>query len=142
MKTSARNTFEGVVTNINAGAVNDEVSIDIGQGALITAIITKESTANLALQKGVKAFALIKASSVIIAADLEGVKLSTRNQLTGTISKVTPGAVNSEVVLEVAPGKYVVAIVTNESAQNLGLTAGSKATAIFKATQVILGTQA
>ena len=62
MKTSARNTFEGVVAQLKSGAVNDEVAIDIGQGTLITAVITKDSTENLGLAVGVKAFALIKAS--------------------------------------------------------------------------------
>ncbi len=142
MKTSARNTFEGVVAQLKSGAVNDEVAIDIGQGTLITAVITKDSTENLGLAVGVKAFALIKASSVILATDLAGVKLSTRNQIVGTVSKLTLGAVNAEVELEVAAGQHVVAIVTNESAQNLGLALGSQATAIVKASQVIVGVKA
>lgn len=142
MKTSARNTFEGVVTQIKSGAVNDEISIDIGQGVIVTAIITQESTSNLGLKVGAKAFALIKASSVIVATDLEGIKLSTRNQLAGSITQVTPGAVNSEVLIDVAAGQHVVAIVTNESARNMNLAVGAKATAVFKAAQVIVGVQA
>ncbi|MDO5666250.1 MAG: TOBE domain-containing protein [Alcaligenaceae bacterium] len=142
MKTSARNQFEGTVKSITRGAVNDELSLDIGNGAFITAIITKESTAELGLAVGNKAFALVKASSVILATDLDGVKLSTRNQLTGSVTEVTKGAVNTEVVVEIAPGKLITTIVTNHSAENLGLTVGVKATAIVKASHVILGVKA
>ncbi len=142
MKTTARNTLEGVVSQIKSGAVNDEVSIDIGQGTIITAIITKESTENLGLKVGSQAFALVKASSIIIATNLIGIKLSARNQLAGTINKVTLGAVNAEVELEIADGKNIIAIVTNESAKKLGLGEREKATAIFKAGHVILGVRA
>lgn len=142
MKTSARNQFEGTVKSITTGSVNDEVTLEIANGALITAIITKESTAHLGLAEGVKAFALVKASSVILATDLEGVKLSTRNQLNGTVTELNKGAVNAEVALEVAPGMVITTIVTNQSVDNLGLAPGVKATAIIKASQVIVGTKA
>jgi molybdenum-pterin binding domain len=139
MKTSARNYFEGVIASIKSGSVNDEVMLDIGNGATITAIITKESTENLALKKQDKAFALIKSSSVILATDMEDIKLSTRNIMSGTVKRVTPGAVNSEVIIELSSGAMITAIVTNESCKNMNLKAGGKASAIFKASQVILG---
>ncbi|WOS37993.1 Molybdenum-pterin-binding protein MopA [Oligella urethralis] len=142
MKTSARNQFEGTVKSITTGSVNDEVTLEIANGALITAIITKESTAHLGLAEGAKAFALVKASSVILATDLEGVKLSTRNQLNGTVTELNKGAVNAEVALEVALGMVITTIVTNQSVDNLGLAPGVKATAIIKASHVIVGTKA
>lgn len=142
MLTSARNQFEGIVKSIKTGSVNDEVSLEIANGAIITAIITKESTAHLALTEGSQAFALVKASSVILARDLEGVKLSTRNQLSGTVTTLNRGAVNAEVALEIAPGLTITTIVTNQSVDNLGLAPGVKAVAIIKASQVIIGTKA
>ena len=66
-------------------------------------------------------------------------KLSTRNQLAGTVTQVTPGAVNAEVVIALAGGGQVAAIITNESAKSLALATGSKTTAIFKAGSVIVG---
>ncbi|MDR3764678.1 MAG: TOBE domain-containing protein [Acidobacteriota bacterium] len=66
-------------------------------------------------------------------------KTSARNTLEGTISKVTKGAVNSEVELTTKGGNKVVAIVTNHSAETLGLKAGVKACALIKASWVILG---
>jgi molybdate transport system regulatory protein len=66
-------------------------------------------------------------------------KISARNMLTGTVSKVIPGAVNSEIDLTLQGGDKVVAIVTNESVANLGLKAGAPASAIVKSSWVIVG---
>jgi molybdopterin-binding protein len=67
-------------------------------------------------------------------------KLSARNVLKGTVVKITPGAVNTEVVLKITDGVEVVSIISKESAQHLGLKVGSSAYAIIKASNVILGT--
>jgi molybdopterin-binding protein len=66
-------------------------------------------------------------------------KLSARNVLSATVKKVTPGAVDSEVVVELAPGIEVVAIITKQSAEKLGLKPGAKAYAIIKASNVMIG---
>lgn len=142
MKTSARNQFLGKVTNVRKGAVNDEIDLEIVGGQRIVAIITRTSTDNLGLQAGTEAFALIKASSVIIVTGDEDAKISARNRLTGTISRLQPGAVNSEVVIELPGGGAIASIITNESALNLGLSVGEKASAIFKASSVIVGVPA
>jgi len=52
---------------------------------------------------------------------------------------VRTGAVNSEILIDLEGGTTLVAIVTNESAQDLGLGEGAPAVAIFKASSVILG---
>jgi molybdopterin-binding protein len=66
------------------------------------------------------------------------VEISARNRLEGTVKEVTHGAVNSEVVLEVAPGVEVVAIVTRRSAERLGLEVGGRASAVIKASSVMI----
>lgn len=142
MKTSARNQFIGTVTSVKTGAMNDEVELQIPGGQKIVAIVTHESTENLGLKPGAEAFALIKASSIIIVSDDSGARFSARNRLQGTISRVQAGAVNSEVVIDLPGGATLAAIVTNESSQNLGLQAGDAATAIFKASSVIVGVPA
>lgn len=139
MKTSARNQFVGTVSGYKAGSVNDEVELSLPGGARIVAIVTRESTEQLGLKLGASAFALIKSSSVLVATDLEGARLSARNQLTGTVTSVHPGAVNAEVVIDIGGGASMAAVVTQASLQSLGLKTGVKAIALFKASSVILG---
>jgi molybdate transport system regulatory protein len=138
MKTSARNQYSGKVTKVSRGAVNDEVEVQIAGGERIVAVITHESTEGLGLKVGTDAFALIKASSVIVVADDAGVRFSARNRLAGTVSAVNPGAVNTEVVIALPNGGSVASIITNDSAASLGLKVGGSASAIFKASSVIL----
>jgi molybdopterin-binding protein len=66
-------------------------------------------------------------------------KLSARNILKGTIKQVTPGGVDTEVVIELSPGVEIASIVTKKSAENLGLKVGNSAYAIIKASNVIIG---
>lgn len=141
MMTSARNHFVGKVTRIARGAVNDEVELKLPGGEKIVAIITHESTETLGLKKGVEAIALIKASWIIVAVEDAGapIKVSARNRLAGVVSSLSPGAVNTEVVIELKGGQSVAAIVTRASAQALGLEIGKAASAIFKASSVIVG---
>jgi molybdopterin-binding protein len=65
-------------------------------------------------------------------------KLSARNVLKGTVKKVTHGAVNSEIIIELPGGAEVVSVITKESAENLGLAAGKPVYAVIKASNVIL----
>ena len=67
-------------------------------------------------------------------------KLSARNVLKGTVKKVAPGAVNSEVVIELAGGDQITAIITKTSATSLKLKKGQTAYAVIKANDVIVGT--
>ncbi|WP_348696095.1 TOBE domain-containing protein [Duganella fentianensis] len=140
MKTSARNQFSGKVLALVRGAVNDEVTLGIAGGQQIVATITRDSSDSLGLVPGVTAWALIKASSIIVVTEPEGARFSARNQLSGTISRVQQGAVNTEVSIALAGGATIAAIVTRESGEALELAAGMPATAIFKASAVILGT--
>jgi molybdate transport system regulatory protein len=142
MKTSARNQFVGTVTSLRSGAVNDEVEITLAGGQRIVAVVTQESTHSLGLRTKATAIALVKASSVVVATDLEGAKVSTRNQLSGKVGTVTPGAVNAEVVIELDGGGSIAAIVTESSVKSLGLAPGKRAIALFKATSVIVAVPA
>ncbi len=66
-------------------------------------------------------------------------KLSARNVLTGRITKVNHGAVESEIVIELSPGVEIVSTITKASAEGMGLKAGDTAHAIIKASNVIVG---
>ncbi len=66
-------------------------------------------------------------------------ELSARNIIKGTIKEIDKGAVNSEIILEIAPGKEITSIITNKSSERLGLAVGKEACAIIKASAVIIG---
>jgi molybdate transport system regulatory protein len=66
-RTSARNHLWGTITRIHDGAVNAEVTLTLPGGRSVTAIVTRDSVAELALAEGVSACAIFKASSVILA---------------------------------------------------------------------------
>jgi molybdopterin-binding protein len=69
MKVSARNTLEGKVKEIKRGSVNAEVVIELAPGVEITSIITLESVESLGLEAGKKAYAVIKASNIMVGVD-------------------------------------------------------------------------
>lgn len=66
MKISARNMLKGKVKQIKSGAVNTEVVIELPGGSEIVSIITKESAGKLDLAVGNEAYAIIKATNVMI----------------------------------------------------------------------------
>lgn len=68
-------------------------------------------------------------------------KISARNMLEGKVVKLEKGAVNTEVVLELSGGEQVVSIITNTSAESLGLTVGKQAYAVIKASSVMIATE-
>jgi molybdate transport system regulatory protein len=140
IRTSARNQLLGTVVDVQTGSVNDVIELEVQGGQRIVATVTHGSTENLGLKKGRQATALIKASSVLIGLPDPAMRLSARNQLAGTVSGLTVGAVNTEVAIALTRGGVIVAIVTNESAQLLELAEGSNVLAVFKASSVILGT--
>ena len=69
MKISARNAIKGTVKSIEMGAVNAEVVIELPGGEQIASIVTKESVNNLKLVVGCQAYAIIKASNVMLGTD-------------------------------------------------------------------------
>jgi len=139
MKVSARNTFAGVVTAVTQGAVNAEVTLSLTGGVPLTAVVTNGAIENLGLKAGIEAYAIIKASSVIIGTDLHDAKVSARNIFCGTIVKIIEGPVNTEVDVEIGGGNIVSAVITHESSKRLELKVGAHACALFKASSVIIG---
>jgi len=69
MKISARNQFKGKVVSIDKGAVNGIVKIDIGGGNIVTSTISMGSVNELGLEVGREVYAVIKATSVMVATD-------------------------------------------------------------------------
>jgi molybdopterin-binding protein len=78
----------------------------------------------------------------LVEQDQEGIsmKISARNVLKGNVKKIVPGAVNTEVVLELPGGAEVVSIITKSSAESLGLAIGKQVYAVIKASNVMIAT--
>ena len=145
MKISARNVFEGTISALIDGKVNAEVEITMAGGDRLIAIVTEGSVQSLGLALGKPVMAFVKAPWVIVLAGeagVGGVKFSARNQLAGTVESLSKGAVNSEVGIKLSGGTLVYAVVTNEAVLELGLKPGVPASALIKASHVVLGVPA
>ena len=142
MSVSARNAFKGKITALVNGAVNAEVEITTAGGDKIVAIVTEGSVKSLGLAIDKDAIAYVKAPWVIVVAGENKVRFSARNQLAGKVSKVSKGSVNSEIGIELPGGATVFAVITNEAVVELGLASGAAATALIKASHVVLGVPA
>ncbi len=67
-------------------------------------------------------------------------QISARNQIIGTIEKISLGAVNSEIQMKLKSGKSIVSIITNSSVENLGLAINDEVVAVVKSNNVLLST--
>jgi molybdate transport system regulatory protein len=137
LKTSARNQYRGRVSKLTRGAVNAEVELALSDSIRLVTIITNDSVERMELAVGCEAIALIKSSWVLLCRDSR-LRTSARNQLGGIISQVTDGEVNAEVTLDLGDGKTLTAMVTSASLEDLEMEVGDSATALFKASSVIL----
>ena len=138
MRTSARNQLTGTIRTLKKGMVNSKIVIDIGKGLAVVSTVTNESADRLELSAGAEVTALIKASSVILFPGREPPGSSAENILTGSIGEIRTGSVNSEVIISLASGKTITAVVTVESVTAMGIVKGDPIHAAFSASQVIL----
>lgn len=138
MKVSARNVFEGQISALIPGPINAEVTLTLPGGDQLVAVVTQASARDLGLAVGGRACAIIKAPWVIVTVD-GGPRLSSRNQLRGVVSAVKAGPINAEVAITLPGGAVVHAVVTQEAVSELGLAPGMPASAVIKASHVVLG---
>ncbi|MBB3101931.1 TOBE domain-containing protein [Azomonas macrocytogenes] len=142
MKISARNVFKGKISALQAGAVNAKIDIDLGGGDTLVAVVTMDSVKSLDLAQGKEVAAIVKAPWVMLLTEGSDIRLSARNILTGTVKSIEAGSVNTEVTLALPGGTEVTSIVTKDAVAELGLKPGSSASAVIKASSVILGVPA
>ena len=115
------------------------VALTLKGGASLFATVTNASVDALALEPGKDAYAIVKASSVILGTDLHDSKLSAHNLLCGSVTQIIDGPVNAEINLNLGEGNSLSAVITHESALEMGFRPGSHACALFNASSVILG---
>ena len=133
---SARNQFEGTVSKVTEGAVNGIVTIEVN-GTPVTATISMGSIKNLDIKPGVKACAVVKATEVMVGKGK--LQLSARNQFPGKVTAIEEGAVNAIVKIEALGGNTVTSTISIAAVKELGLKVGEEATAVIKATSVMVG---
>ncbi|KMS83885.1 MULTISPECIES: TOBE domain-containing protein [Streptomyces] len=138
MTLSIRNQLPGTVTEVHPGEVMATVKVRLTGGQDLTAAVTLEAVEQLGLAPGSPVTALVKATEVSLAANrVEG--LSIRNQLRGTVIRLSLGEAMATVRVAVEGGELTAAI-TKDAAGDLGLFVGSDVVALIKATEVALAT--
>ena len=139
IKTSATNQLFGTITNIYTGAVNTEVFVKLKGGEQVIASLTLSEFRQLELGVSSDVLLLINATEIIVATDPDNHLLSARNCLRGTVILVQHDGVDSEVVIQLANGESLVAMITQGSAESLELTPGISVHVVFKSNAVIVG---
>ncbi|MFF4210227.1 molybdopterin-binding protein [Streptomyces sp. NPDC001796] len=138
MNLSIRNQIPGTVTSITPGDVMAAVKVRLNGGQDITAAVTVEAVDELNLAPGASVYALVKSTEVALATEaVEGVSI--RNQLPGTVDRVTTGGAMASVKVTIVGGALTAAI-TKDAAEDLGLLPGSSVVALIKSTEISLAT--
>ena len=136
MKTSARNQLKGTIVEIKKGQINSEIVLSVADGVDVKAIVTNDAVDEMGLAVGDTAYAIIKASFVMVAKD-KPTNISTRNIIETKVLEVKNGMVNSE--LKLGMGHQVLtAVITEEATEDLDFKVGDKVYALIKANFVIL----
>ncbi|WP_240910038.1 TOBE domain-containing protein [Desulfopila sp. IMCC35008] len=138
MQISARNVWLGNVSRIEQGAVNSVVTVRLKGEDTIVSVITHNSVERLGLVPGKEVHVLVKAPSVMLSKGADPDSVSARNILRGTINRISQGAVNDEIVVDIAGGNTVTSIVTSESVRRMELEEKMEISAIIKASSVLL----
>ncbi len=139
MQTSARNSFYGTIEDVKKGEVNAEVTLKLQGDDRIVATVTADSVTRMGLKPGVTAWALVKASWVVLAKEQAKGLISARNFLCGHVSRINQGPVNVEVVVELKGGNTLSSIITQGALEELELVEGAPICALIKASHVLIG---
>ncbi|CAM5788400.1 TOBE domain-containing protein [Castellaniella caeni] len=167
LQTSARNRFEGTVTDIVSDGINDRVQLRLNDATTLTATLTHASTERLLLSVGRQALAFIKAQAVHIDLDpvlspdpdtspqnrtaasraqpagaaAAGVRAHpAENRWTGRISDHVEDATRDEITLQITPRLHVTGLAARDAGGGATPVAGTLARASFHARDVLIGT--
>ena len=139
IKTSATNQFFGTITAIQSGIVNAEAFVKLKGGEQIVAMLALTDIKLLELDIGSDVLLLINAPEIIVIGDPYSSSLSTLNNLSGKVIRIQDGDVDSEVVIQLPSGEWLIAKITQVSAELLELNIDKPVHAVFKSNAVILG---
>jgi molybdate transport system regulatory protein len=137
-KTSARNAFFGRIDRIRKGDVQSIIEITSITGYRINAVITNHSLSRLGLKHGALVTAEVKAPWVMVFMGDEEPRSAAENVFQGTIHRIMHGRVTTEVVVRIPDGTELCSIITEESANRLGLKENDPLWVAFNAFAVVL----
>lgn len=137
-KTSARNAFFGKVSKIHQGDIQAVVEVVSVNGALISAVITRDSLDRIGLKAGMLIKAEVKAPWVQLCRGTDLPKCSADNIFQGTVYRIRKGRITVEIVIRLFDDTELCAIITQKSFQRLALDEQDQVFAFFDAFAVIL----
>ncbi|CAM5237701.1 TOBE domain-containing protein [Streptomyces mordarskii] len=139
MSLSIRNQLPATVVSVTPGEVMATVQGRLSGGQMVTAAVTMSAVKELGIGEGSEVTALAKATEVALATgEVSG--LSIRNRFPGTVTRLTLGAAMATVVIAIGGDQEITAAITQDATAELGLTEGSRVTALIKSTEVSLAT--
>lgn len=136
---SARNTFTGIVASINRSTVYAEVILNLKGGLTLTAVVSNAAIDNLGLKTGMEAYALVRASSVMVASGLHNARITAGNLYSGVVENISQGPATTEVDVVIDDSMVITSVITHGNATRLGIKPGDHVSALFEASNVILG---
>lgn len=142
LKTSARNQLHGVVEAVHEEPLHAMITLQLKGKDRIFSRITLEGLESLGLRKGDEAYALIKANWISIVKGAGKARKASKgmeNRLAGTIASMKAGVGTVELVLKSRGGNQLVSTIPSLRMKSLGVEVGERATAVFQASDVILG---
>lgn len=134
-----RNLLKGTIKTLKRGELNSEIEVLLPSGQSLIAMASNETCEALSLAESSNIVVLVKSNGIIIAGEQTGAT-SARNHLTGSITHIERGAVDAVVTVSLG-GVDISADITLHSVENLALTEGQRVSLLFKASNVILGSE-
>jgi molybdate transport system regulatory protein len=140
-KTSARNRFFGKIEKVQLGDVQASIEMAAVDGHRVVSVVTSHSQKQLGLKAGSLIAAEVKAPWVIIYKGEDAPKCTAENQFMGSVTKISQGKVNSEIVVRISEGTELCSILTERSRQKLQIKEGDTVWAVFNAASVVINVE-
>ena len=141
VKTSARNQLFGTVISILLGRVSAEITIKLKGNQQIITTISLSDAQELGLTLNSDVLLLLNSSEIMLATIDNPKQFSARNYLACHVIQIEQDLIYAEVTLLFAGGEMLIATITKQSLQDLGLEKGMRVYAVFKTNAPILGTK-
>jgi molybdate transport system regulatory protein len=141
VKTSARNQLFGTVISILLGRVSAEIMIKLKGNEQIITTISLSDAQELGLTLNSDVLLLLNSSEIMLATIDNPKQFSARNYLACHVIQIEQDLIYAEVTLLFAGGEMLIATITKQSLQDLGLEKGMRVFAVFKTNAPILGTK-